>query len=80
MELKKDERFYRDDYGVKILNVRQMVDSESGAEFWQTDAMILIDDMEYMRHGFRTEHKPDRNHLTAYMNILIPELLAHDTQ
>ena len=78
MNLKTTEHFHRDDYSVAIGDMRQMIDADTGAEFWQVDTIIYVDDMVYKYHGFRTTRTPDRSHLTQYMNVIVPEIFAHD--
>lgn len=77
MNLKPKDHFYRDDYSVAIADVRQVMDVD-GAEYYQADTVIYIEDFIYKYHGFRTQTPPTRKHLTNYMQTIVPAIFAHD--
>lgn len=79
MNLKTNDHFYRDDYSVAIANIRPMLDPDTGDEFVLTDTVIFIDEMVYRYHAFKTEGPPTRQQLTHYMNVIVPEIFAHDS-
>lgn len=78
MNIKTKDHFYRDDYSVAVGDIRQVIDADTGAEFYQTDTVIYIDDFVYKYHGFRTAGLPTRQQMTNYINIIVPEIFAHD--
>jgi hypothetical protein len=79
MKIKPKDHFYRDDYSVAVGDIRQVVDAETGVEFWQTDTVIYIDEFIYKYHGFKTQNAPTRQQMTTYMSVLVPEMLVHDS-
>lgn len=78
MKIKSSDHFYRDDYSVAIGDIRPMIDANTGDEFYLTETIIYVDDLVYRYHGFKTNGPPTRAQLTNYMNIIVPEIFAHD--
>lgn len=78
MNIKPKDHFYRDDYSVAIADIQPMIDAHSGEEFTLVSTVIYVDDLIYRYHGFKTQGPPTRFHLTNYMNVIIPEIFAHD--
>jgi hypothetical protein len=78
MNIKPKDHFYRDDYSVAVGDIRQVIDAETGEEFYQTDTVIYVDDFIYRYHGFKTQGAPTRQQMTNYINVIVPEIFAHD--
>lgn len=77
MNINPKDHFYRDDYSVMVADVRQVTE-DTGEEFYQTDTVIYVDDFIYRYHGFKTQGPPTRKQMTNYINIIVPEIFAHD--
>jgi len=78
MKINVGQDFFRDDYTVRIANIGQFIDADTGDELWKVDTIIYIDGVIFEYHGFRTQTEPSRRHLTHYMDVLVPEMLARD--
>lgn len=78
MKINVGQDFYRDDYTVRIANIGQLIDADTGDEFWKVDTIIYVDGVVFEYHAFKTKTEPNRRHLTHYMDVLVPEALAHD--
>ena len=70
-KLKVGDVFHRDDYSIKIIDIRQVIDID-GKELWRVGTEIMVDDMLLMTNGFKVVVEPQRSHFTLYANEWVP--------
>ena len=75
-KLKVGETFHRDDYSIKITDIRDIVELD-GSEVIRIGTEIYVDDMLLMVHGFKVKAVPDRKHFTLYADKWVPQTIAN---
>lgn len=75
-KLKVGETFHRDDYSIKIVEIKQVIDLD-GTELWRVGTEVFVDDMLLMTHGFKVVVEPQRSHFSLYANQWIPQTIIN---
>lgn len=75
-KLRVGEVFHRDDYSIKIIEIRQVIDLD-GKELWRVGTEIIIDDMLLMTNGFKVTTEPQRSHFTLYATEWVPRTITN---
>lgn len=75
-KLAVNDVFYRDDYSVKITDIREIIELD-GTELWRIGTEIYVDDMLLMKHGFKVAAIPDRKHFTLYADKWVPQTIKN---
>lgn len=75
-KLKVGDLFHRDDFSVKIIDIRQIIELD-GTEPWRIGTEIYIDDMLLMTHGFKVVAVPTRTHFSFYANKWVPKTIVN---
>lgn len=76
-KLKVGDLFYRDDFSIKITDIRQIIELD-GTEPWRVGTEIYIDDMLFMTHGFKVlRSEPDRDAFSFYTNKWVPKTIIN---
>ena len=76
VKLKVGEEFYRDDYSIKIAEIKQIIELD-GTELWRVRTQIFIDDSLLMVHGFKVAAEPNRAHFSFYANKFVPQTIIN---
>ena len=75
-KLKVGEEFYRDDYSIKIIEIKQIIELD-GTELWRVGTQIFVDDALLLTHGFKVAAEPNRAHFSLYANKWVPQTIVN---
>lgn len=74
--LKVGDIFHRDDYSIKIVDIREILELD-GTELWRVGTEIFVDDMLLMTHGFKVAKNPTRAHFSFYADKWVPQTIIN---